>query len=258
VFGEIGYEAINYSSTNTPYKSNDPIWSVGANFTLGADGHVRIGYGRRYGADSVTLEAAYALTAKTSVSARIWTGFGTDLQLLQANLATAGVDQYGGFVDLDTGAPIFLNGFGGGAGGNQNLYRTQNLTASLSSVVFDDPVSIGVQGTKQTLVATAGTATAFPNNSLSVYANWSHAFGELTTGGVSFTYGIRDLQGFALSNTVTANGREHYLATSAYLSYTFSPSLTGSARYSYYDQVSNLQYRSYSQNLVMISLSKQF
>jgi len=101
-------------------------------------------------------------------------------------------------------------------------------------------------------------ATAFPSNSLSINASWSHAFGELTTGGLNFVYGIRDLQGLGAGGISTTNGKEHYLATSAYLSYTFSPSLTGSARYSYYDQVSNVQFRSYSQNLVMISLSKQF
>jgi len=257
VFGQVGYEAISYSSTDTPFKSNAPTWSAGMSFTFGSDGHVKIGYGRRYGDDSITFEGAYALTAKTSISGRIWTGFGTDLQLLQADLANAGVDQYGGFVDVDTGSPIFLGGFGGGAGGNQNLYRTQNLSVSLNSVVLDDPVSIGVQATKQTLVATAGIATAFPNNSLSVNASWSHAFGDLTTGGLNFVYGIRDLQ-YPGTGLTGINGKEHYLATSAYLSYTFSPSLTGSARYSYYDQVSNVQFRSYSQNLIMISLSKQF
>lgn len=256
VFGQVGYETISYSSADTPFNSSEATWSTGAKFTFGEDGYASISYGRRYGTNSITFEGAYALTARTRVTGRYWTGFGTELQLLQADLANSGVDQYGTSVNLDTGAPIFLAG-GGFAGGNQNLYRTQNLSATLSSVIFNDPVSVGVQITDQTLVASAGTATAFPSKSMSVNASWQHSFSELLSGGVYAVYGKRDVQGLGTANT-PISGKETYLATGASLSYTFSPTLVGSARYSYYDQTSNVQNRSYNQNLVMISLSKQF
>ena len=257
VFGQIGYETISYASANTPFKSNEITWSTGVKFTFGDDGFASIGYGHRYGVNSVSFEGAYNLTARTRITGRYSTGFGTELQLLQADLASSGIDQYGTSVNLDTGAPIFLAGGGAGGGGNQNLYRTQNFSATLSSVVFQDPVSIGVQVSDQTLIASAGVATAFPSKSMSVNASWQHSFGELLGGGLYVVYGKRDLQGLGVGNTAVS-GRDTYLATSASLSYTFSPSLVGSARYSYYDQTSNVQFRSYTQNLVMISLSKQF
>lgn len=256
VFGQVGYETLDYASANTPYSSAAATWSVGAKFTFGEDGYATIGYGRRYGVNSISFEGAYSLTARTRITGRYWTGFGTELQLLQADLANSGIDQYGTSVNLDTGAPIFLGG-GGFAGGNQNLYRSQNLNATLSSVIFNDPVSIGVQVTDQTLIASAGTATAFPSKSMSVNASWSHSFSELLGGSLYAVYGKRDVQALGTANS-PISGKETYLATSAVLSYTFSPTLVGSARYSYYDQTSNVQNRSYNQNLVMISLSKQF
>ncbi len=256
VFGQVGYETVNYAATDTSYQSNGITWSGGTKFTFGEDGYAKIGYGRRYGVNSVSFEGAYALTARTRITGRYWTGLGTEMQLLQADLANSGIDQYGGLVNLDTGAPVFLAGANGG-GGNQNVYRTQNFNATLSSIVFNDPVSIGLQMSEQTLVATTGVATAFASKSRSINASWQHQLSELLGSSVTVLYGTRDVMRLGTLNTPIA-GQETYIATNAGLYYTFSPGLVGAARYSHYEQTSNVQFRSYSQNMVMISLSKQF
>ena len=262
VFGQVGYQKFDFPAAVTigtaqPFRLSEVTYGAGVKMIPNADSQITISYIRQFGLDTVNVDAFYAITARTTASLRIWTGLGTNLQQLQNDILTTGLDQYGYNVALDTGAPVFL-----GAGflpGTQNVFRSNNLSASLTTNWTRNSFSLGVSASDQRVLATAVVTN--PNDpagsrfgsgrSIGINAGFTHQFSELMSGAIFGTYGAR-------FSSNAAAGTDHFLSSSASLSYIFSPTLTGAARYTFYDLISQTPGRSYIQNVFILSLSKQF
>lgn len=261
VMGAIGYQSARYPGALTvtnnttptaqarPYKFDGIYWNGSAKVIPNSDSQITVGYGRSWGGEQFNADASYAVTARTTLTFRYDTSFGSSLYQLQQNIAG------GGAPGVPPPPPI-NNGF---LPGTQNIYRTNTLTASASTNWDVDAVSISFAASEQRVVATtiqqSGPAPVTPANgssrSLSMTGSWSHQFSDVMNGAFYATLGRRTAIG------VVSSG-DNFLATSANLRYTFSPSLTGSAQYSFYDLMSQTPNRSYIQNVITVSLSKQF
>lgn len=262
VIGAIGYQSVRYpgavavnddgtpAARPRPYKFDGIYWNASAKFIPNADSQITVGYGRSFGGNQFNADANYAVTPRTTVSLRYGTTVGSSLYQLQQDIMSGGGTP---------GGPPIPNPVGTGfLPGTQNIYRTNNLSASVGTNWDRDTVSLSFSASEQRVVATAIQQTGTPttpvsgsSRSLSTTGTWSHQFSEVLNGYVYATLGRR-------MATHATSSAETFLATSANLRYTFSPTLSGTARYSFYDLISQTANRSYIQNVITVSLSKQF
>lgn len=259
LMGSIGYQSANYpnaivvrnnttTGTQRGYKFDGMYWNASVKVIPNPDSQITIGYGRNWGTEQWTAQASYAVTARTTINANYYTTLGTSLYGLQQDLTTTNPGTPGG-------PPVIGNGF---IPGTQNIYRTNTLAIGSNTTWTGDSLGIYVSYSNQTTVATA--VQPIPNvpaeiggssKSLALSANWTHEFSDVMNGTLYGTFGRR----IASS---TNNGAENFFAASASVRYLFSPTLSGTAQYSFYDLASETQNRSYMQNLITVSLTKQF
>jgi uncharacterized protein (PEP-CTERM system associated) len=258
VYGELGYESLRFGGT-PPTRINDAVWGFGTTLTPNPDSQITIGYGHKNGANSIQLDASYALTTRTRISARYNTGLQSDLQNIQSQLDLASLDSTGNVVDSQTGAPLFI---GNGALGVQSgLFRTKTLTITASTVLDRDQISVSLQFTQQTTVATA--PTSFATSPFSIppppvgatsqaktgFVNWAHQFSEDLTLNSSISYS---------TSHVATTGTQQSVGANVSLQYLISQTLATSMRYAYFDRISPTPGQSIYQNLFIVGISKQF
>ncbi len=254
VFGELGVEDIRFNGYPAT-KLQDAIWAVGVEYVPNPGSSITVGYGHKYGADSFLLNAGYSLTARTRVYAQFQTGLGTDLTELQAFTINTDVDRYGNSVDPTTGAPAFNAMSALGISGNSNLYR--NRTFSVGGVTNLDRDQLSLQAFLQDrkLVATTNTYGASSSTGVSAVATWQHQVSEATSTTVGLSYGRQDGSQFfgGISTAV-----EDTYAAQASVKYNFTETLSGIAQYTFIDRHTNVPGLSFTQNIVLVGVSKQF
>ncbi len=256
IYGEVGVESLRFGGVPRT-NINDAVWGFGTTLTPNPDSQITIGYGHKNGTTGVQLSASYALTARTRVSARYSTGLQSDLQQLQSQLDLADFDLTGNTVDSQTGAPLFI---GNNALGFQSgLFRIKNFTATATTVLDRDQISLSLQLTQSTTVA-AASATTSPSSFFTPpvgttnvgntgFLTWVHQFSEDLTMSNSASYGTSKQSN---SGTLKSIG----LSTS--LQYALSETVSTFARYAYFDRISSAPGQTIYQNLVMVGLTKQF
>jgi uncharacterized protein (PEP-CTERM system associated) len=254
LFGEIGAEDIRYNGTPET-KITDAVWSVGAQWTPNPDSSVMLGYGHKYGFDSFLLNASYAVTARTRLYAQYQTGLGTDLTQLQAFALASDVDTFGNSVDPTTGAPLFLTNNALGVTGNNVLYRSKTFSASAVTQLDRDQLSLQLLYQDRNTQAATTTFTPSSSSSFSATAGWQHQVNDDTSTSVYFSYGRQDGLQFV---TVSGGETEDTYSAQAALRYNFTTTLSGVAQYTFVDRISNIGGRSFTQNVFLIGLSKQF
>lgn len=255
VFGELGYEDIGYPNGAPPVTIQDAVWAIGTTLTPDPASTITVGYGHRYGFNSAFLDGLYAITARTSVYARYQTGLGTDLQTLQSLVALSGTDPYGRVVDSNTGAPLFIGTPGVGLQGNGTLNRTRIFSAGITTSFDRDTVSLGLNGSDQTAIASATGVPSGPSTSISGNLSWTHQISEAASTSLYFGYGKQKQSYAVIAGSDTTDTFFGALAT---YRYAFTPTLTGQAQYGYFQRDSALALRRFSQNVALIGLTKQF
>ena len=254
IFGEIGAEDIRFNGVPET-KIRDAIWAVGAKYTPNPDSSITVGYGHKYGFDSFLLNAGYALTARTQLFAQYQTGLGTDLTQLQSYTINSDVDQFGNSVDPTTGAPIYLTNTALGVSGNTNLYQNKTFTVTAITNLDRDQISLQAFWQDRQLAASTRTFAATSSSGFSGAVIWRHQINEDTLTNVAFSYGRQNGNQFfaALGNLV-----ENTYAAQASIKYNFTETLSGIAQYTYVDRIANFRALSFTQNVFLLGLSKQF
>ena len=253
VFGEIGAEDIHYNGV-PPTRINDAIWQVGTELTPNADSSFSIGYGHKFGTDSVEANGAFQATQRLRVAANYSTGIGNDLSQLQSTVAVSDLNYQGGLVNADTGAPLFSSI--GSAGSNNNLYRTSTLSGSATLALDRDIVSVSISQYDQTLLATApgsptGAGNGNSSNGYSGQANWTHQLSSLWTSITSLYYGTQ--QSFNGSS-----GNQNTFSAHLTLQYQVTETLTLSGQYGYYQRDSPVLPLNFNQHVALIGFTKTF
>jgi uncharacterized protein (PEP-CTERM system associated) len=262
VFGELGYEDLQYSGTPTTHV-NDVIWGVGTTWTPNPDSQVTVGFGHRYGENNVQFNGWYAVTARTRITGTYTTGLQTDLLGVQGQLDLTSLDSLGQTVNSQTGAPTFIGT--GGFGAQSGLYRIKSFTAGASTVFDRDQVSIYVQVSQTTTLAAAPVNAVIPsgiiappvgstNNARTVYATWTHQISDDLLLSTSGSFSI---------NHYTTTGSQQSLAIGVGMSYLISQTLAARLSYAFFDRLvptqgTTVNNQSYYQNLVLVGLTKQF
>ena len=250
-FAEFGAERIFYN-TATPYRLNDAVWELGVLLTPNPDSRLSVGYGHHQGADSVEIQGFYALSARTRLTASYSTGLATDVQQIQARLGLAEFDPLGGAVNAETGAPLFL---GNGLLGTQNgLFRNRALALTASTLLDRDAVLLTVQHQQQTPIGNApaaGSGGGVGQSATTFGATWTHEVSARTSLGASASYTLTHYQ-------TAAPGNERFVTATAGVSYRLSETLSTVARYSFLDRASDFAGRGFTENVVLLGVSKRF
>lgn len=245
IFGSIGYENIQYTNAFSQ-KIKGLTWNLGTTLLPNPDSSITLSYGRRDGANSLNADMRYAVTPRTVAGLTYASRLGTQLQNLSRQLGGAVVGSNGSLVDSQTGVPIFT-------GNNAlpvapGLYRFNTLTTNLTTTLDRDRIIISFTYATQTASGT-GTPSANSSSTKTASIQWLH---ELQPDLSLSTYAAYTLGGFNTS------GNKPSYAASAALQYTFTDTLSGVLRYSYFDRSSVTPNLTMHQNLLILGITKQF
>ncbi len=266
-----GYQDIAFSGT-PGYHVSEPIWNAGVRWTPQPDTSISIGFARRDGANSLYLDAAASPTARTRVYARYSEGLSTDAEEQQNLLQSTSIGSTGLLTDTATGAPVTSTS---SLFGTQNgLYRLRRFSASGSLLLNRDAVSLSIVNEDRSNISATSFGPSTSNTSFLPIlpagsssngtfgtVAWSHELTPMLSSTVSVTYGVT-----SYSNLGNGQGKTSDTSISglAALSYIFTPTLTGSVRYSYTERTSNRPFSifgtqgSYTENQIVAGLRKSF
>ena len=232
--GTIGYQNLHYAGAPA-YNVNQGEYNVGGRYAPNPNLSLTLTYGRKDGFNDFAANGHWSPGARTSVYVRYSTGLTTDSEQLQDVLSTTNVGPNGLLTDRVTGAPV-SSGSNGFFGTQNNLFqlRTFSVTAVYSldrdsftaSVVNEDRTSVGAAITSTgNGVVPSGTSTSGTYGTVS----WGHQVSERLSSTASLSYGVNN-NGAALG---IGSASQTSVAASAALSYTFTPTVTGRALYTF-------------------------
>jgi hypothetical protein len=246
LFVSIGWENIRYSGQDG-LSVNDATWSVGTTLTPNPDSFITISYGHLEGADSLTLDARYMLTTRTTVAAHYGSIVGTQLQNLQNQLDLAAVNGSGALVNGRTGGTLFN-------GSNlqpvqPGVYRFNTFTLNSTTNLDRDIISVGLGYNKQTGLG-FGTFSGTSSETRYATAQWIHQLTPVMTLSGAMSYTQQDY--------LNGGGNAQSVAGAAVLQYSLSETLSTSLRYMFNNVTSPVAGQTMYQNLILVGVTKQF
>jgi uncharacterized protein (PEP-CTERM system associated) len=259
VFGQLGYEDLNFTQVSPNVHVSDAIWGLGTTLTPNQDSQITVSFGHQNGQNGAQVNAWYQLTTRTRISASYSTGLQTNLQGIAGQLDLLSLDSTGRGVDSQSGAPLFIGN--SGLGIQAGVFRTKSLTMNATTVLDRDSFSLSLQFYQTTTVATVRSNVTVPfgvivppvgttSTATTGYATWAHQISEDLSMSTSVAYGT--------SHFSSGSSNQNSVAASVAVQYLISPTLAASGRYSFFDRVSSTPGQSYYQNIVLVGLSKQF
>lgn len=243
VFGELGYENIDYSESSG-YKTSGAIWRVGAAFTPNPETSVSLSYGHENGVTDFLALATYQLTPRTVLTASYSQAVTSYLQQVAAGYGQAGVNQYGVPINATTGLP--LTAVNGSLAVQNTVYRNRLFNLGMTILLDRDTLNFYVDYNEQTPL----TAGGVQQRSTTGTASWTRALSARATLTASFSYGTTTAQ--------QLTGNSNLLSTWANFRYALSPTLTANASYLFFDRRSTEPGFSMYENLVLLGISKRF
>jgi uncharacterized protein (PEP-CTERM system associated) len=244
LFGSIGYEDIDYGGTDS-LAINDMTWQIGTTLTPNPRSTLTMSYGHQQGADSLSVNGYYTLTARTSVNVSYGQTLGTQLQQLQNQLSVADINNAGNLVNSRTGAPLVNSD--NLLGTQTQLYRATTATVGTTTQLDRDTISFTAQYADYTA---AGNGATGATTGATATAGWTHSIHDDLTLNTSASYGIRWF--------VDPGGTNRFAAFTASLNYIVSATVTASLTYSFYDLSSTQPGQSLYQDILILSLTKRF
>jgi hypothetical protein len=268
VYAELGYEDIYFAGT-PPVQINDAIWAIGTLLIPNADSQIDVNYGHRFGQNAAYINGWYALSSRTRVALTYSTGVDSDLGTFQNQLDLLGLQTTGQAVDVQSGAPLFIGT--GGLGFQAGVFRTQRVTASVSSVLDRDQFSAIVTAARSTTLSQVPVTQAIPlqipappvnsvTEAFTGIVTWLHqATEELSfTANASFSKSHISKVGTLQSLSPNLATDQQSAAVSLGIQYLLTDTLSVHGRYIFVDRISSGQGQSYYQDLVLVGITKQF
>ena len=251
----IGHEQINFSGL-PPTHIDDLVWGVGTRLTPNPDATIVLSYGHRNGFSAPYASLFYNLTARTTLSAMYTQGLTTVAQEIANNLAISDLNQLGQTVDSRTLLPsLILNPAFGLQGG---VFHTKQLTATATTDLERDHFNVSISRLESLVVAQTTLGSGTSESTTQTNASWSHDLNPRTSTTLGLGYGEFNFGAPPNTFGASASTQETIVTANLSVSYTFSPSLTGSASYSFFDRISpQPQFRLVS-NVISVSLRKEF
>ena len=186
--GELGHENLHYAGL-TPYSVNDTIWNGGFRLTPDPDSTLTVRYGHVDGANGLSVDANYALTASIRLYARYSKGLSTQQEGLQEELATSDLNALGQPVDRVTGVPLLTtNNFSGAQG---SLYRTDLFSGGLVALEDRNTYSLNVVSQNNTLVSADTVGAPNASTSTSGGLTWGRDLNPNWRSTTTIAYGYR-------------------------------------------------------------------
>ena len=273
VIAGTGYQDLRF--TGTPgYRLSEPIWSVGVRLTPNTESSITVGYGRKDGANSLFLDAATAPSARTRVYARYSEGLSTDAESQQDLLQSTTIGSTGLLTDSATGAPV---GSTGAQFGTQNgLYRLRRFSISGSLLLNRDSFSVSISNEDRSNLSAVTFGPGANGQLLPVLpagsssngtfgtVSWQHELTPVMTFSASASYGVTDYSNLGFGGGNGGGNQQTSLSGQAALSYQFTETLSGSARYLYTERYSNQPQTLFGsqgnlvQNTLLVGLRKSF
>ena len=248
VFGTIGQQNINYSG-GQGQNVNGLTWDIGATVTPNAESKITLSYGKKEGALSLSADAFYTLTPRTTTTLNYSETLGTQLENVRRQLDTAKVSGTGALVDTQNNATLFANNSAGFV--QPGVFRFKTLNMNLATTLDRDLISATVVLSSQTATGgSAATSTSSDTRTLSL--QWTHQLEPTLTWSTSASHSQIVSNGGALAGTTTTT------IASTGLQQSFSDTLSGSLRYSFIKRSGANQLLNLTQNMIILGISKQF
>jgi uncharacterized protein (PEP-CTERM system associated) len=191
------------------------------------------------------VNGVYTATARTSINVNYTQLLGSQLQQLENQLSATSINNAGIPVDSRTGVPL-TNG-NNLLGTASQLYRSETATIGTTTQLDRDSIIVNLQYAAYTA---AGAGASGASNGVTATANWTHSLSDDLTLNVSGSYGIRWLN--------DPGGRNAFIAATGTLRYALSATLSTALSYAFYNLNSTDQGQSLYQNVLILSLTKQF
>ena len=250
VYGSLGWEDIHYGGANR-FDTRGVTWAIGTTLTPNEDSQISLGYGHQAGIGSVQIDARYALSARTVLTASYSTGVGTQLDQLGNQLDLATVGNNGDLLNGQTGGPLFVGN--NALGITPGVYRTTRALLSAHTVLARDAFTLTLSSTQSEQVGATNAATntvrGAKNAVQAVQVVWDHTLNEDLSATASASYSIGSPQ---------AGFYARSLALGLSLQYRVSETVSSFVRYSFFDRQANVTALSLYQNLVILGVTKQF
>jgi uncharacterized protein (PEP-CTERM system associated) len=265
MYGELGYERLRFGGV-PPTNIDDMTWMIGGTYAPNSDSQITFGYGHQNGVTGANVFGKWAITPRTSVSARYVNGLQSDLGQLQSQLDLTALDQNGNAVDAQTGAPLFTGL--SGVGLQNGLFRAKTLSVTGSALLDRDRINFSIQFSQQTTVATDTALTAASpfnpvappvgstSEGVTAIATWVHSFSEVLTINSSASYGVTNVTGG--SSGAAGTGRQSSVGASVGLQYLLSQTLATNVRYMYFRRGSPQPDETIYQNVILVGINKRF
>ena len=237
----IGYEDIQYSSIGVR-PIHGITWNVGLTVTPDPDTSLTVTYGRQNGATSAAAHGRYALTARTLISLDYSNTVGTQLENLQRQLNGTTLDANGQAINAQTGGPQFLAA--NGLGVQTGVFRFRTFNASVQTTLTRDTLSAAFTWSEQASLSGFSNTTDYKT----IAVAWSH---ELTPD-MTFSTGA------SYSIIRRPAGADNAYSFAMALRYVLTPSVSLSARYTFFDRISGVPGYSMYENALLLGITKQF
>jgi len=184
VSGSVGYQSIDYPANGlTPaYKSNGVTWSLGMTITPNALSSIALGYGKQQGAYNPTIQAGYALTPRTNISASYLVAVENQLTSSLQNLKYLTYDQFGNPIDSRTGLPF--SAVNQSFGSQNVLFRDKPALVSISHQFTRSGVTL----TGQYEVRNSLTGISQQSQTLGATISYTRQFTPLVQGSMNVGY----------------------------------------------------------------------
>ena len=250
VFVSGGHEDIHYSRVGAP-SIHGLTWSFGTTLTPNPDSQLTLSYGHQNGANSLTANGHYALTARTLLSVSYGSTLGTQLEGVQNQLNLATSNGNGGLVNGQTGGQLF--GANNALGVQDGVFRTTTLTVGTQTSLDRDIFSLNLLMTKQSSTGATNASTA---SSKSANVSWLHQMRPDMTVSAAFSYALQDQSTGVRSRANPGNNTT--IATNLGWQWQISNTLGASLRYSFLDRQSPVSAFQIYQNMLILGISKTF
>ncbi len=250
LIGGAGYEQIKDPTLAVQPKG--PIWNVGLQYQPNQLVSASLTYGKRFGQTDIEFHASYALTPQLQVHASYTQRVQTSQSQLASNLNQVTLGPNGTFIDSQTGQPITVNG--------TNLGTSSSAFGVTSGSFLDKRYQADVE-------ATRGrnnyyfTAYDEKQSGQTFSASGQHVIGTTLSWGRQLWPNLSSTLSGAYSRSMFQDGSgrvDNLYSVSLGLAYTISPTATANLSATRYDRRSNTEGDSLADDVITVSLHKQF